>query len=248
MLVTLSGGADAARGIPAPYSYDVHINRREFYLIHEVIHKAEYRIPTDAIDAGGPVLVIDIGANIGLFTLFVKMRFPQAVVHCFEPYPPTFALLQKNVGHLPGVHLHNEALSNVDTTLKMRVHPDNSGQNSLKVGWPSESESEVVVRKASDVYRELGEPAIDILKLDTEGSEVEILSSLRKNLIHVGHILLEYHTDGDRRKIDKMLSDFYLFEIITEHGISGVAKYVNKVLMDPLVDPFFLDPYRASPR
>jgi FkbM family methyltransferase len=41
--------------------------------------------------------VFDVGANIGLFTLFVQEHFEDIVVHAFEPCPEIFSILEANV-------------------------------------------------------------------------------------------------------------------------------------------------------
>lgn len=40
--------------------------------------------------------VFDVGANIGLFSLFVAQRWPNATIHAFEPLPPVFDSLRRN--------------------------------------------------------------------------------------------------------------------------------------------------------
>ncbi|RWA06966.1 hypothetical protein EKO27_g8138, partial [Xylaria grammica] len=51
--------------------------------------------------------VVDAGANIGMFSLFVKQKFPAAKVLAFEPAPETYSILRRNL------ELHG--LSDVET-------------------------------------------------------------------------------------------------------------------------------------
>ncbi len=53
--------------------------------------------------------VIDIGANIGIVTHFIKALFPKTKVICVEPEPTTFECLNKNTSFVPGVYLENKA-------------------------------------------------------------------------------------------------------------------------------------------
>ena len=57
--------------------------------------------------------VLDIGANIGLFALFVSRSGAQANLFCFEPAPATFAVLERNVARhaLRGVRLFNAGIA-----------------------------------------------------------------------------------------------------------------------------------------
>jgi amino acid adenylation domain-containing protein/non-ribosomal peptide synthase protein (TIGR01720 family)/FkbM family methyltransferase len=73
-----------------------HQNRNETdYLYEEIFVKQIYlghgiSLPADAC-------VLDVGANIGLFTLFVRQCCPQSRVYAFEPLAPIFATLEANV-------------------------------------------------------------------------------------------------------------------------------------------------------
>jgi nonribosomal peptide synthetase DhbF len=58
-------------------------------------------------------IVLDIGANIGLFALFVSRSGARANLFCFEPAPATFAVLERNVARhaLQGVRLFNAGIA-----------------------------------------------------------------------------------------------------------------------------------------
>jgi hypothetical protein len=65
----------------------------------------------------------------------------------------------------------------------------------------------VELRPADEVLRELGIDVIDILKIDTEGYEVPILSKMADWLAKVGCLYLEYHHADDRIALDRMLAE-----------------------------------------
>ena len=82
--------------------YDLHeINPYETeYLYKEIFEDQTYLKHGIALHEGA--VVFDIGANIGLFTLFVKDRVPSAKVFAFEPSPDTFECLAYNVSPFGG--------------------------------------------------------------------------------------------------------------------------------------------------
>ena len=57
-------------------------------------------------------LIVDIGANIGVFSLYAKLARPRAAVHAFEPVPEIFAALEDNIRTwaLPDVSVHRLAV------------------------------------------------------------------------------------------------------------------------------------------
>ncbi len=72
-----------------------HLNRHETeYVYHEIFVDESYL--RHGIDLADDATVIDIGANIGLFTLFVLSRCKNPTVFAFEPSPRTFDALRAN--------------------------------------------------------------------------------------------------------------------------------------------------------
>lgn len=59
-----------------------------------------------------PRLIVDVGANIGLFTVYLKKKYPDCKLLAFEPAPDTFKILTKNVAlhKLEGVEILQLAL------------------------------------------------------------------------------------------------------------------------------------------
>lgn len=64
----------------------------------------------------GARCVIDIGANVGIFTMAVKLKAQEATVYAFEPIPDTFQVLERNVRLLgcSDIHLYNVAIGSQD--------------------------------------------------------------------------------------------------------------------------------------
>ena len=141
--------------------------------------------------------VLDIGANAGLFSLFVGERWPGAHVMAFEPHPETFALLEHNVRGR-NVAAHCKAVS--DDSAPRELHEGaTSGECSLRSDLkdplgPRQKDHGPVV----DCVDAAELPPCDVLKIDTEGYEVPILRRYR-HLARVHVLLAEaHHVDGDR--------------------------------------------------
>jgi natural product biosynthesis luciferase-like monooxygenase protein/FkbM family methyltransferase len=73
-------------------------------------------------------VVFDVGANIGLFTLFARRNCPTAEIYSFEPLPPNFELLQANVSrHNANARLFNYGLSSSSTIANFTFYPEAAG-------------------------------------------------------------------------------------------------------------------------
>jgi natural product biosynthesis luciferase-like monooxygenase protein/FkbM family methyltransferase len=73
-------------------------------------------------------VIFDVGANIGLFTLFARRKCPAARIYSFEPLPPNFELLRANVTrHNANAQLFNYGLSNSSATASFTFYPEAAG-------------------------------------------------------------------------------------------------------------------------
>lgn len=79
------------------------------YLYHEIFEQNIYL--RNGIELGRGAAVFDVGANIGLFTLFIQRRFPGTRAHAFEPIPAAYECLAANTAALSTVRTSNVALS-----------------------------------------------------------------------------------------------------------------------------------------
>lgn len=76
--------------------------------------------------------VLDVGGNIGLFTLFVHHEAPGVRVHTFEPAPPMVEHLRRNVErHGVNVTIHPVGVSDVEGTAPLVFYPRSSGMSTL---------------------------------------------------------------------------------------------------------------------
>ena len=155
---------------------------------------------------GKNLTILDIGANIGSFTLWANLRWPNSRIHAYEPHPDTFKMLVNNVGDLPNVECH-----------KVAVFPGNSDKDLFWSQYAGDGESRLVSH-AIKAFENLEQgsifevkilhpqqlPSCDVLKIDTEGCELEILQNI--NLKNVSLILLEYESDEAKDSIKRLLS------------------------------------------
>lgn len=207
---------------PAPdfiqltHRYKEHVLRLtvpsgEAFLIGDIFVREEYPLTRLKGVLRKPV-VVDIGANVGLFSLYVHLNIPAVTIHSFEPSQGLCAAMQANLAGRANVHMHPVALSDHDGEACLHLNTCKAGQSSLKGTSAGQSDNwvkePVCVRDAGAMFDELGIDTVDILKLDTEGSEVEILQSLGDRLNAVKHMFVEYHSDEDLNTIRSLLAGF----------------------------------------
>jgi FkbM family methyltransferase len=236
-------GPRTRTGLPSPVGtveiqaggqrYTLRIATGEAWLAREVFERHEYGgLPAHALRR--PPLVVDVGANVGAFALYAKLAYhPDAVIHCFEPYPPNVALLRRNVAPFPAVTVHPVGLGVADAEVDLLLHATNSGANSTRsdlVPAPA-GRTRVPIRDAGAIWDELGFEDVDVLKIDAEGAEVGILEAVGARLGRVRVVLAEYHAAEDRRRIDALLPGHVLFGLSFHDLRRGVVKYLRADLV-----------------
>lgn len=124
--------------------------------------------------------IVDVGANIGLYTLlFSKLVGPAGRVISLEPDPELFSQLASNIKHndCHNVIAHACAAGDVTGSQHFLNSPLNSGNNRLvPIGRKLESQFHVPIRRIDDL---LGDKTVDWLKIDVQGWEPAVLSGAK---------------------------------------------------------------------
>lgn len=144
--------------------------------------KGEYAVPSNM----APEVILDIGGNIGVATIFFSRLFPAAHIHVFEPVPDNLVMLRKNVATLKNVTVHPVALGKADaqTAIFWSEEDANLGGFSLYQRNANVSKSVTIdVRESAKYLAQNGIDRADLIKIDTEGSEFDILTSLNEAML-----------------------------------------------------------------
>jgi FkbM family methyltransferase len=124
-----------------------------------------------------PALIVDAGANIGMSALFFARQYPRARILSIEPNEVNFQLLQKNTAGYPNVQCLRGALWPVESTVGISNETDCKNPSSYQVGELSDGHGTAVpCFTPLSLLRLAQAEAIDIFKIDIEGSELELFS------------------------------------------------------------------------
>ena len=132
--------------------------------------------------------VVFVGAHIGAILIPIARKASRVIA--FEPNPPTFELLELNVGlnNLTNVELHNYALSNTRELLRMRHNAINTG-GSYVTKNTDDNDISVQAIPLDDV---VGDIQIDLMIVDAEGFEVQVFLGGQKTLGNTKILYSEY--------------------------------------------------------
>lgn len=148
-------------------------------------------------------IIVDLGANIGIASLYFCTRFPQARILAYEPDPSVFPILQSNLAQFPNVTLHQMAIAGNDGSTFFHSSGDDAGTI-----LDENKEGRVTTEVQCASLRSVLEPLdyVDLLKIDVEGAELGALRSASKTLSAVHRIFIEYHSYVSKgQRLDELL-------------------------------------------
>ena len=143
--------------------------------------------------------VIDIGAGIGEYTLFAAVHQPGVRVFAFEPYPPSFALMQENLrlNQVSNAQAFNEAVAETSGELLLDLtggEPLQFQSHARQDAAAAKKGLTVHSRSLADAFAALKIESCDLLKMDCEGAEYSILFGAPASVLElVERIVMEYH-------------------------------------------------------
>lgn len=162
-----------------------------------------------------PRTVLDIGANIGAFARRAHAEWPTAQVFCYEPMPFNVEKLLQNV---------DSSWCQVEpyaVRAEAGVQDIHIGDMFVTGGFSQTSRTTSQTIQVNCVAAATL-PSCELVKIDTEGSEVEILTHL--NLEKTQILMLEHHSLADAETLKRMLSP--AFELVHDETSREVGTEV----------------------
>ncbi|MGV3581305.1 MAG: FkbM family methyltransferase [Methylophilus sp.] len=119
--------------------------------------------------------VIDIGANMGWYSINIAKVFPKSKVYAFEPIPKTYAFLTQNIqlNNISNIKPFQFGLSNEKKDLVFYFYPE-GGVNASLANVSEREDVELIkchVERLDDFVAE-NELKVDFIKCDVEGAEI----------------------------------------------------------------------------
>lgn len=166
---------------------DVHVreNFGDVTNLPGLLVENTYRVTT--LDAPGAIF--DVGANIGLFSLWINYHNAGREIHCFEPLPGNVRMAKLNC---PSARVNQVGVGAVPATVRLGVDSHGIMASSVGQRWELEAAEFPVV--PLDAYAaEQGVDRVAFMKIDTEGMELEVLDGARELLRRTDRLAMETH-------------------------------------------------------
>ena len=190
-------------------SEEFHHVKREVWTEHCYYTEIENSAPT----------IIDVGAHIGLATLYFAKHFPTAQITSVEPNPITFKILEENVWQ----NRLEDRVTCIPKAVSLQLGKQQFWTNPKPSDWqlnaslspttwtnqPLPNSVQVETITLSSLLRQ----PVDLLKIDVEGNELQLIQEAQEQLPNVNQVFIEFHPkDGNQ------LTE--LLELLQKHGFT----------------------------
>jgi FkbM family methyltransferase len=193
------------RGYPHPVR--MRPGTSDLHAFHQIFISREY----DCLDAadlvgGGPILIVDCGANVGYASVYFLNRFKQAHVIAVEPDRGNFEICRENLAPFGArATVIRSAIWSHRAGLKLQGGAGRETEWGIRVEETNRDEADLEGTSIAAILDESGFPAIDLLKMDIEGAEAAVFAGEHEWLGNVKNIVIELHgEDCERSFFDAM--------------------------------------------
>ena len=183
-----------------------------------------------------PQNIIDVGAHIGLTSIYYSLKYPNAKIIAIEPEKDNYQMLLKNTSEYKNIIPINSAVSNTKTEMFIIGKESYAKDRYLKSAeYHLSSEKAVHAEKITtslidDIIKNYNIDYIDILKIDVEGSEKEIFEnnydlwlSKVKILVFEQH---DYKIHGSSKSIFKALCNYNFYYLYDNSDLPSVMMFL----------------------
>ena len=179
----------------------IRLESSDFSVFRDIYVNEEYREQSDThahalrkryeniVSSGRRPLILDLGANIGLASLWYNKQFPEATILSVEPESKNFELLRQNTAHCNQIISINSAVSNRASSFSL------VNETSAPWSW------QVVEKESGDVQSVTIDGLVSMVpnsvplvaKIDIEGHEKTLFEHCPDSLLAFPLVVCEHH-------------------------------------------------------
>lgn len=191
-------------------------------IFHEVLVQDCYMLQKLA-EHVHPQKILDIGANVGYFSLAAFRLWPNTLISCIEPETCNYNVLIENLDQFKKqTTFICAALSSASDNRMLYVSVNNSGGHSLINTNTANCNINVKCISLEELIVNSGHSCFDLVKLDIEGAEYEVLLSTPPGVMRmVGNFIIELHPTTVGQEIA-------LRNHLQNNGFTIRSEYINR--------------------
>jgi FkbM family methyltransferase len=220
-------------------------------VLEEIFSQAEYE-PVRKWNLPGDAKIFDLGANIGLASLYFASLFPKSKIVAVEPDEGNCTLMRRNCRRLidqDRITVHRAFAAGSDGVAGLEAGFDHA-DNVARQAWAFAKSDKVDERHVAvpclsipSLLQSSGFDQVDLFKCDIEGSEKELFKDCQSWIGRIGHLIVETHNSwsdpNERYPVTQLYADLrnagWDFEVLYElqEDLVGIAFLKKKQSVPP---------------
>jgi FkbM family methyltransferase len=195
----------------------------DIHTFYQVVYDEDYKIELGF----EPRVIVDLGANVGLASIYFANRYPQASIFAVEPEPANFAAMQVNTAPYANIRCFNYGAWS--KTAQLLVEDSGWGHWAFKVKEVDYvNEQTIPAISVEALMRENQLAEIDVLKIDIEGSEKELFEeNYEPWLANTKVIIIELHDNFRAGASASFFKALTRYDFRMTHREENVICYLN---------------------
>jgi FkbM family methyltransferase len=187
--------------------------------------------------AKSDLVIVDLGANEGFYTLKAREMAPKAKIIAVEPNPSAFRTLKRNVtsNKLRNIIIMNKAITSRIGKISFEIIKGQTSIGGLKVYEKYRKRGKLKKIIVDSITLEKlcklnNVKNMDLLKMDVEGSELDILKNSENILPCIKKVVVEYHEAQKTKKpvIAIMLRNGFRIALIDREKYYGNLYFIKR--------------------
>ncbi|WKN41940.1 FkbM family methyltransferase [Tunicatimonas pelagia] len=194
--------------------FSVRVPRQMLSAFRECFFDQIYfkNIPEHLLTLKNPTIV-DIGANVGYFSLFMFYKFPEAISYAFEPMSFNFQMLEKYKETYPTFNWHIEPQAISDNNIPITLHTSKlDGSTTMASIFSQPGNGQQIQVQSTTLPQFLEKNSINyinLLKLYCQGAEYAILYSLPQEVLDkICIVLIKTHRGTKQKETNQALRNY----------------------------------------
>lgn len=170
-------------------------------VFYEVFWKKTYAKHLSLIKKN-PKVIIDLGAHIGITSIYLSAKYPDAKIYAVEASAENFEMLKNNTKSFKNIACINAAAYFEDGFVNFSDNELSYNQKISETGISTQAIS------IESLKKNFGIDQVDLMKIDIEGGEIDLLSKENSWLSSVENIIIEIHHPYSSSDLIKDLKPF----------------------------------------
>ena len=175
--------------------------------------------------------IYDLGANIGVYSIYYALNFEEANIYSFEPVESTYNILEKNINNFDlnqRIHIYNYGISinNKEEKLYLSIPENRDSENiglySLKIKAEFKKDSILANFRPLNKFNI---PTSDFIKIDVEGCEEEIIKNNLDIINQAKLLYIEIIPERFSGKDSYIKNNETIYETLEKLNFIQIGKY-----------------------